>query len=202
MRFFENIVIPANGSKVELCAGKVLTIKKSTLPIVAVIGADSRTVKSGSIVDTGEFTVVNFLNGNAVPVTLSYWIGEKKGDYTADDNSSANAGHYAFGNLGVAIGAAAANGLPACNANGFLQITNAMQITVSGVNNGHRRHLITINVDTNSPAPLNIVDVNGNNFRTLQAGQDFALPTDATFVLSGAGGTANASIGELYLANY
>ena len=201
MRSF-TITIPAGGAAVETCAGKVLTIKKSTLPVYVTIGgANQRLLKAGSVVPTDGFKNVNIINNNTVPVTLTFEIDDVAGQYTPDDNSSSNAPSYALGNLGVAVGAGAAGGLPACDGNGFLQITNAMALAVTGTNNGHRRQIITFSLSTGSPAPLNLLDANGFAFMTILAGQQIMLVTDATFTLSGAGGTAWVTVGQIFLNN-
>jgi hypothetical protein len=201
MRYFDKIQIAANGSLAQQCPGKVLTVKNCSLPsgVVAVIGANQYPIKSGTVVPESEFRCVNFVNQNAVAVTISFWIGDDAAKFTADDNSTANASTFALGNLGVAVGAVAANGLPACDGNGYLLITNAMALIVAGTYQGHRRQIITFSLSANSPAPLNLLDANGFAFMTIAAGQQIALVTDATFTLSGAGGTAWATVGQIFL---
>ena len=142
---------------------------------------------------------IYFRASGGLDCTVTFAVSLTK--LSAQDTAVSNAQHFAQGNLGIATGAAAAGGLPACDANGFLQVTNAMQLAVSGMNKSHRRQILTVSVSANSPAALNILDVNGANFRTLQAGQDIAIVTDADFVFSGAGGTAWVSLGQLFLTN-
>ena len=201
MRHF-SVSIPAGGSAVETCPGKVVSIKSASLPVKLTIGGgNSRTVKSGSVIENEvEFKNVNFINPNAVDVTLSFVIGDTASQYTPDDNANSNAPSYAYGNLGVPVSTAAANGLPQCDANGFLLITNAMALVVAGTNNGHRRQIITFSMSANSPAALNLLDANGLAFMTILAGQQIMLVTDSTFTLSGAGGTAWVTVGQIFLS--
>ena len=119
----------------------------------------------------------------------------------AQDTAQSNASTYAIGNLGIANGAAAAGGKPACTAAGFLAITDAMAFPIPGTDNGHGRQMITFAVSKNSPASLNVLDENGFTFKTMDAGDDFAYPTDAKFILSGAGGIAWVSVGQIFVRN-
>ena len=135
--------------------------------------------------------------GVAAVVSFTFGLTPQSGQDTAQSNAQT----YALGNLGVAIGAGAAGGLPACDGDGYLQITNAMAFVVPGTNNNHRRQVITFSVSKNSPASLNLLDANGFAFMTIAAGQQIALSTDAQFTLSGAGGTAWVTVGQIFLSN-
>jgi len=110
---------------------------------------------------------------------------------------------YLYGNLGIAVSAAAITGpppVPACDAYGYLQITNAMNLAISGIDRfGKLRQTITFSVSPTSPAPLNILDAYGNPFMTISAGQQIALNTNSTLVVSGATGTAAVTIGQIFL---
>ena len=136
------------------------------------------------------------VNGIASNVTFSY----SKTPIQSQDPAQSNAKSYILGNLGVATGAAAAGGLPQCDANGFLLVTNNMNLALSGIDSGHRRQLITFSLSANSPAPLNILDANGKAFMTILAGQQISLPTDSPMNLSGAGGTAWVTVGQIFLS--
>ncbi len=117
----------------------------------------------------------------------------------AQDTAQSNASVYPVGNLGIAVNAAAANGLPACDADGFLIITNAMNLKVSGLNNGHRRQLITFSMKAASPASLNVLDPQGCVVITVLAGQQIQLPFDCDYTLSGATGSAWCNVGQHFL---
>jgi len=92
--------------------------------------------------------------------------------------------------------------LPACDANGFLLVTNAMALLISGVDsNGRRRQSIVFSMASNSPASLNVLDANGAAYMTLAAGDKIERVTDSNFTISGAGGTAWVTIGQDFLAN-
>ena len=137
-------------------------------------------------------------SGLAGAVTFAFGLSK----IVVQDTAQSNASHYALGNINIAVGAAANAafaGSPACDANGYLQITNAMQLAVSGVNNSHRRQLITFDVSPQSPASLNVTDTNGKVFYVIPAGQARQIVTDADLVISGAGGTAWAAVGQLFL---
>jgi hypothetical protein len=195
--------LAAGGAIIVTWPGKVLSMKACTLPLmVSFDSGDSHPVKGGQVIPRAdEFNNVNFVNNNSVSVTFDFYIGDEAAPYAPADNSQSNASSYAFGNLGVAVGAGAVGGLPACDANGFLQITNALALVVPGTNNGHRRQIITFSMSSSSPAPLNLLDANGCAYMTILAGQQIQLVTDATFTLSGAGGTAWVSVGQIFLNN-
>jgi hypothetical protein len=137
-------------------------------------------------------------NGVAATVTFDYDLSP----ISFQDTAQSNRATAALGNFGIATGAAAAGGKPACDANGYLQITNAMNLAVAGTNaSGQRRQVIIFSLATASPAPLNVLDPNGFAFMTIAAGQTISLVTDSAFILSGAGGTAWATVGQIFLAN-
>ena len=199
MRHFTATIQPGN-SIAETCVGNFLTVKQCNLPLTLTLGgSQQKTVKAGSVIPMDGQKNIGLKNGNAVAVTVSFEVDDKPGTFVADDNSTSNATNYAFGNLGIATGAGASGGLPACDANGFLQVTNGMNLAVSGTNNGHRRQILTFSLSGSSPAALNVLDANGLAFMTILAGQQIALVTDAAFTISGAGGTAWVTVGQIFL---
>jgi hypothetical protein len=137
------------------------------------------------------------VNGAAATVTFE----ASKQAFTTQDTSQSNRPTTAQGNLGIANNTAAANGLPQCDGNGYLYVTNAMALNVAGINGaGNRRQIIIFSVAANSPAALQVMDSNGNGFMTIPAGTVIPLVTDSTFILSGAGGTAYVTVGQMFLS--
>ena len=120
---------------------------------------------------------------------------------TAQDTATSVAATEIFGNIGIATGAAATGALPACDSTGFLQITDGMNLKVSGTRNGKRRLDVTFCVKTGSTYNVNILDASGFAFMTIAPGQTIQKVMDADFWVSGAGGTAKVTIGEVYLKN-
>ncbi len=106
-----------------------------------------------------------------------------------------------FGNLGIATGAWAAGANPACSAFGFLQITDAMSLPVLGTRNGKRRLDVTFCVKAGSAFNLNVLDPTGKAFMTIPPGATIQKVMDADFNVSGAGGTAEVTIGQTFLKN-
>ena len=205
MKSFTDI-IAAGGSAMHVWPGKVLSVKSSTLPLtICFDGQDSDAAcKAGRVFDysPGGFTTVNLTNPNAVAVTITFYIGDAAVTYAPDDNANSNAQMIPLGNMGVAIGAAAAGGLPACDSTGFLLVTNAMALALPGVDSaGRRRQSVVFSMASNSPASLNILDATGCAYMTLAAGDKIERVTDANFTLSGAGGTAWVTIGQDFLAS-
>lgn len=138
------------------------------------------------------------LNGLASVFTLK----TSKTPFSSQDTAQSNVPTNAIGNFGILPNTAAAGGMPACDANGYLQITNNMQLPVPSSTNGHRRQMLLITMSANSPFPLNILDANGCAFMTLAIGAPAVMfPTDSAFILSGASGTAWATVGQVFLAN-
>lgn len=194
--------VPANGQPVQETLGsfKFLRIRKLTSPVL--ISFDGNDWLTANLND--QFTPkgaqrVYFQSAAGVGITVEFSYGNVS--FTAQDTAQSNAQTYALGNLGIATGAGAAGALPACDGNGYLQITNAMALVVPGTNNSHRRQIITFSVAAGSPAPLNLLDANGFAFMTIASGQQIALATDAQFTLSGAGGTAWVTVGQIFLSN-
>lgn len=195
--------IAAGGSTMDIWPGKVLTVKSCPLALtVCFDGQDTdANFKSGRVYDQGSFRTVNIINPNSASVTVTYIIGDTAASYSPDDSSASIAASYALGNLAILNSAAATGSLPACNAFGYLQITDGMALWILGTNNGHRRQIITFSMSSTSPASLNILESNGATFMTLSAGDKIVLITDADFYLSGAGGTASVTVGQIFLLN-
>lgn len=135
------------------------------------------------------------VNGLAATVNFSYNVQP----FTVQSTAQSNASTYCVGNLGIATGASSTSELPACDVHGNLLITNAMSLLIEGTHEGNQRQMITFAVDKSSSASLNVLDPDGNNFKTMNPGDDFAYPTDSIFYLSGAGGTALVSVGQIFL---
>ena len=208
MRLFP-YTIPAGGCQNISVTGKVFTLKASSLPVVLTFDNGSeRDAQAGAVVNLSPagFKTICVLNRNAVPVKIVAVIGDVAATFAANDNSVANAQHYAFGNLGVANNGnvpddSAPNHLTAVavNGSGYLSIPNAPNLLVSGTNNGHRRQLITFDVSPASAASLNVLDANGLVIFVIPAGQARQIVTDADLKISGAGGVASAAIGQIFL---
>lgn len=135
----------------------------------------------------GVAAVVNFLS-SLEPITIQ-------------DTATSVASTKIFGNLGIATGAAATGALPACSALGFLQITNAMNLLVSGTKDGKRRLDVTFCVKAGTAINLNVLDADGFAFMTIPSGATIQKVMDADFYLSGAGGLAEVTVGQVFLKN-
>jgi hypothetical protein len=126
-----------------------------------------------------------------------------KGTNHDESTPVSNASTYAWGNLGIQNNSGAVAGsppTPACDGNGYLQITAGMGLTIRGKKNYKPRQLITFSVSTTSPAALQVTDALGYAFMTIYAGQQIALATDSPLIVSGAGGTSAVTIGQIFLA--
>jgi len=199
-QIYQSIVVKTGLSMPVSISGKVMSVKSSTLPIsIAFDGRDKQPAQSGTVL-RGPFKFATFTNSNAVDVTVNFFVGDDPVAFSPQDNSASNASSYSLGNLGIATSAGAAGGLPGCDANGFLQITDSMGLVVSGSNNGHRRQQIFFSTKSTSAAPLNVLDANGFAFMTIPAGQVITILTDSTYILSGAGGIASVTVGQIFLA--
>ena len=177
-----------------------LNIGACNLPLSAAFnGGPGKNVSAGQTYKENPFNYFSLTNNNAVAVTVTFSSGQHPASSQPADNSVSNASHTALGNLTVATGGPAAGGLPACDANGYLQITTAMNLLVPGTNNGHRRQLITFDVSPNSPKSLLVQDANGCVLQNIPAGQARQMVTDAPLYLSGNGATAWAVIGQIFL---
>ena len=136
---------------------------------------------------------------NGVAATVTFIASLK--EIRIQDTATSVAATEIFGNLGIAVGAPAAGGNPACSALGFLQITDGMLLKVPGVKDGKRRLDVTFCLQTGSAFNLNVLDKNGFAFMTIAPGAALQKVMDADFWLSGAGGTASVTIGQVFLKN-
>jgi hypothetical protein len=144
---------------------------------------------------TGTRVYFRALNGLASAVTFVY----SDQPFTSQDTAVLNAATSVLGNLGVPAGTGAAGGLPACDANGWLQITNGLNLKVSGTNNGHRRQLIVFAVQSGTYT-LSVTDANGCAVVNVVAGNIIAIATDSDLYVSGAGGLSKVTIGQFFYA--
>ncbi len=121
--------------------------------------------------------------------------------FTAQDTSTSASTTEPQGNLGVVNGAVAANGLPACDGNGFLTVTNAMLLKVPGTNaKGNRRQILILAVSANGAA-LQVLIAPTVGFTSIAPGTTFPFVSDSDFYISGSGGDSKVTIGEFYLKN-
>ena len=136
-------------------------------------------------------------NGVAAAVNFIASLDEVR----IQDTATSVAATEIYGNLGIAVGAAASGANPACSALGFLQITDAMNLPVLGTRNGKRRLDVTFCVQAGSAFNLNVLDATGKAFMTIPPGATIQKVMDADFYLSGAGGTAAVTVGQVFLKN-
>ena len=198
-QFFTQIV-KAGLAAMVTAPGKVLTVKTITGPTsIALDGKQAQPVNGGAVL-VGPFSIVNIFNTGSVDSTITFFVGDEAVQFQPGDNSQSNASHTARGNLGVAFGAGAVTGLPACDANGWLQVTTA-GFAVAGTLNAHRRQSIVFSVNPNSAFPLLVLDSNGFLYMRIYAGQQIDRVTDAAFTIKGDGGTASATVGEIFLTS-
>ena len=144
-------------------------------------------------------TYVFFKASNGLAATVTFEYGNDKVE--AQDTAQSQASTFPVANLGIATGAAAVGILPACDANGYLQITNNMMLLVSGNNAGRPRQQIIFSVSSGS---LNVLTPDSTAgvqyvFMTIPAGQVISLDSDTDWILSGVGGTCKASVGQIFL---
>ncbi len=138
------------------------------------------------------------VNNIAATVTFDTSLSKLTPQSTAQSQAST----FAVANLGIAVGAPVNGVLPACDANGYLQITNAALYYISGKSNGHSRQQIIFSVSSGS---LNVLTPNSTLagaqyvFMTIPAGQVISLDSDTDWIVSGAGGLCKASIGQIFL---
>ena len=195
--------IPANGQLVQESVGafKFFIIRNATNAFQ--YSFDAQTWRDGLKNDkdqpasnTGK---VFFRASNATAATVTFETSQTP--LQAQDTAQSNASTFALANLGIKVGAAAAGGLPACDANGYLQITDAMALLVSGKNAGRPRQTIIFSVSSGTLNVLTPDSGGGNNyvFMSIPAGQVIPLDSDTDWILSGAGGTAKVSVGQIFL---
>jgi len=201
MRDYQRTITAGSSITVQLTA-LVMTCKTFYLPVVVQFdGGSEQEAKSGSVFDRtafGGFRVVTLINRNTVDVPVFFYLGETAVGYVPDDNAITLATNRCFGNLGVADGAAPLAGLPGCDANGHLIITDNMNLVVSGVLNGKRRSSIIIRVSSDSVHTLRIKGTLGQTFLHMLAADLIKLDVDDDLTFSGMGGDALCTIGQIF----
>lgn len=207
---FEQTTLAAGLVAARVTTAKVLTIKTSTLPImVAVDGGPAAACTAGTVLPIGDGSrpvTVTFSNPASISVTVGFWFADDSIRFSPADNSANNSATYLFGNCGIALSGSGpipdSGGTPrtvSCDASGYLSIPNSPNLKIVSTNNGHRRQYVIFSVLTGSYS-LNVLDLNGNVFLTIPAGQTVQLTTDADFLVSGATGASSVSIGQCFLA--
>lgn len=194
------ITISADGAVKRIVIGRFryLVLRRASNPVqISFDGSWFKPARQGMTFGPIDATSVTFKAENGLASDVEFDTDMQP--LTYQEQAQSNASTYAFGNLGVAIGGAAAGGLPACDANGYLQITNGMALLLDSTKDGNRRVSVTLTVAANSPAPLNVLDENGKAMMTVIAGDQVEIVHDAKLKLSGAGGTAWATVGQFFL---
>ena len=200
-------VVSAGMAAMMSTPGKVLSVKAVSGTIsVAMDGKAASPIYSGTVL-YGPFSYLNFFNPSGADAVVSFFVGDDVVPFQPADNGQSNARSLLFGNLGIRTlspANVAFPGSPAYDANGYLQITNAMRLLVAGNRNGLRRQTAFISVSPNSPAAVTVQapDTNvGAEFSamTLAAGSQVPLTFDSDFFLSGTGGTAWVTVGQVFL---
>jgi hypothetical protein len=134
-----------------------------------------------------------------VAVDVTFFIGDVALNFAPDDSSVSQAKTYCIGNLGIPTNTPAGGGLPHCRTDGFLEITNGMNLMIPGTDYGHRRQKIIFYVG-GSGSFLNVLDINLCNFMQINQNNVIQLDSDYPFVIAGSGGTALVMIGQIFLA--
>ena len=211
MNNFYTQTVPANQAVMVSAPGRVLSVKTVTGPLlVAMDGKYANPVLSGTVM-AGPFNCLNFFNPGAAPVTVTFFTGDYQVPFSPADSSGSNAKTTMISNLGIItpgsnVGGQPTTTPPACRADGYLVITNAMRLLVPGINAGGRRQIIFFSVSPASPASLNVLDPNSGGAGehvaiTLAAGAQVQFETDSDLVLSGLNGDAYVAIGQICLSN-
>jgi len=138
--------------------------------------------------------------------TVTFAFGLQK--LVQQDTAQSNAKTFLLGNCGIATNSNVTT-LPAsdgsqqvipCDASGYLSIPNNFNILVPGTNGAKRRQMILFGVSSLSPMGLNIQDSNQCAVMTIAPGQQVVLSTDSDLYMSGAGGIAKATVGQIFLS--
>ena len=204
--------IPAGGCYSASSPGKFISVKTSSLPITLTIGAQSFTVRSGSVIPLEGDINFNFTNGNSIPVYLYFFVGDDQMRFSPDDNSYSINSTYALGCMGNPAGYLTAKAGKATDNTNYdptngktFDVTRNGILTIPGVNNLHRRKQITFqNSGTNAVA---IFDANANLFLIIPGvtvlgniGTPYTYETDSTFYACGLNGldTGKFVVNELY----
>jgi hypothetical protein len=203
-------LVPAGQAAMVSAPGAVLTVKTVGGSATVALDGKGPTPVSGGTVLNGPFSTVNIFNGSAADWTITFFVGDAAVLFAPGDNSTNNAKSYLWGNLGIKTNTAANSypNAPACDANGFLQITSNMYLLVSGTRNGARRQVLTLSVSPTAPVYLNVLDPNSGADGeyaaiTLAAGSQIELLTDSDVILSasGVGQVVGVTVGQIFLSN-
>ena len=200
------LTLTPGAANMQSAAGKFMSVKSCSLPLsVAFNGGPEQTVSAGMILDRSAAPIVyvNLRNQNAVAVTITFYVADAPVPYAPADNSVSMASEYAFGNLGVVTNTGANSafaGSPACDALGYLQITDGMNLRIDNTNNGHRRTRIVFTMSDITLARLNILDAAGRAYASIIKGGQISLNDDCIYFVSGAQGVASVTIGQNFLA--
>ena len=194
--------VPASGSPVQETLGgfKYFIIRSATAAVqVSFDGNVWHDAEPNDLLNPTDASRVYLRSTNSVAATVVF--SYSKTPLSVQDTATSSASVTPQGNLGIANGAAAANGLPACDANGFLSITNGMLLKLAGTSpTGNRRQILILSVSANGAA-LQVLISATVGFMSIAPGSSFPLVTDSDFYISGSGGTAKVTIGEFYLKN-
>lgn len=206
------IVGPQQGQLVT-SPGAVLSIKDCSGPLtLAFDGAQPMPIFSGTVLN-GPFHGLQFFNAGSVPVTVNFFTGPQAVNFAPAAASQSNSKSLIVGNLGVVSSGSSGYGQavttvpPIADNRGYLQVTDAMRLLVSGTRNGLRRQVLLISVDTAATHALNVLDASSSLASgdcaalTLQPGAQVELLTDSDVIFSGAGGTVGVTIGQIFLSN-
>ena len=215
---YNQVTIVSGSVFADAGGGAVLSVKICTLGITVAFDGGPPQACAAATVFANPFRTVVFSNTNALPVTVGYWIGDKAISFAPADNSVSAAATFVYGNLGVAVGQgvnAAYAGSPACDALGYLAISNAANLLIPSVGvrgkaQGHRRQAIIFTLAATGyivPATglatvsLNVLDSSGFVVMTIPPGGIIQISSDSDLSVSGAGGACGVSIGQIFLAN-
>ena len=196
--------VDATGSPQKLALGGFVFAIIRTVTAPVEVSFDGQSWKSASQNDAYGPLVgakdIQFRAVNGLPAVVTFDVSDT--NFSQQDTAQSLASTFPLANLGIAVGAAIAGAVPACDANGYLQITNAALYLISGKNNGHPRQQIVFSVFSGS---LNVLTPDSQLagaqyvFMTIPAGQVISLDSDTDWLVSGAGGLCKASIGQIFL---
>ena len=204
----ESVTVAARATITENVTGKFFTVISATSKLTVEINGVRREVRAGSKISAGKFKRITFIETQGYANTVVYDAGDEEfqGEIQV---SGANAASYMYGNCNIANSASAnlpnsagGNTSVACTADGYLTFPNNANVLISSTNAGHRRQQIIFSIapTTKGIYGVNVLDANQNTFMTIPAGSPpVALITDSDLYISGAGGNAYCSVGQVFL---